>query len=94
VRNGIPDEAKASLFAADLRRELETSDSSKKQQYEQEYHYQPQAPARVVAPASAVRPRRQAAQTQQQKDDEQYDQHFGLPSMLHSTRIVWLEQSV
>jgi len=90
----VSDEAKASLFAADLGRELPTSDSSKKQQYEQDYHYQPQAPARVVAPVSAVRPRRQAAQTQQQKDYEKYDQHFGLPSMLHSTRRLWLEQSV
>jgi len=79
----IPDHSRAS-------RRLATSDSSNEQQNEKDYHHQPQASARVVAPAPAVRPRRQAAQTQQQKDYEKYDQHFGLPSMLHSTQRLSL----
>jgi hypothetical protein len=82
------------LFLRLTFRKLPTSDSSKEQQYEQDYDYQSQASAGVVAPASAMRPRRQAAQTQQQKDHEKYDQHFGLPSVLHSTPRRRLEQSV
>jgi hypothetical protein len=82
------------LFLLLTFRKLPTSDSSKEQQYEQDYHYQSQASAGVVAPASAMRPRRQAAQTQQQKDYEKYDQHFGLPSVVHSTPRRRPEQSV
>jgi hypothetical protein len=54
-----------SCFTCSFKREVTTSDSSKKQQYEKDYHDHAQTPTRIVAPVSAVRPGWQAAHTHQ-----------------------------